>query len=412
MIDIVFCYCLRVVDYAILLYFFNKLMDTEQNWKKAVGAILFMGALQYGKDCLMDFGSFSLLIDRLIAIAFLSFYQRPWKFLNFLYACFINGIFILAMTLIVSILFHTGTIIQASMIFTMRGLWYSVIIRLFILISFILVVHPFSSLLQHIQKEAEHSMMLILSMILILFSFLYGNFQSDEHGLLYTAISSLIVIAVFYLFYHTCILSKQQEDAKLIQQSMDITSNYVTSLKEEHDEIKEIRHDIKNQLHVMATLLQQGNDEEVQTLIQQLSDDLSRSRVSISGNVYIDAVLRLKMKEYPDIQFHLDITLAEGFHMEGQDIISLLCNIIDNACEELQRVHQQEFHLLIRANHVQFLLKEENPCGEKQSLTTVKDDKFHGYGLKIIHEIVDQYDGVIEITNEDHRFRMSILLPL
>ena len=49
------------------------------------------------------------------------------------------------------------------------------------------------------------------------------------------------------------------------------------------------------------------------------------------------------MNEYQDIEFHLDIQVTKDCVIDGKYIISLLSNIIDNACEELRRIKEIDF---------------------------------------------------------------------
>ena len=53
---------------------------------------------------------------------------------------------------------------------------------------------------------------------------------------------------------------------------------------------------------------------------------------------------------------------------------------------------------------------EINTCRKNNSLTTDKTGKEHGYGLKIIREIVEKYNGMLDIEmKEEFRMEISIL---
>ena len=79
--------------------------------------------------------------------------------------------------------------------------------------------------------------------------------------------------------------------------------------------------------------------------------------------------------------------------MEDMDISALFGNILDNAIESVQKLNEQEkrlIHLSV-AKQKQFLrIRCENYCEEQlkfengMPVTTKKDRRFHGFGMKSI----------------------------
>ena len=52
-----------------------------------------------------------------------------------------------------------------------------------------------------------------------------------------------------------------------------------------------------------------------------------------------------------------------------------------------------------------------NKCSCEKS-SKVNSLSLHGMGISRIKDIVEKYDGIIEITPESEKFTVSILLPL
>ena len=49
-------------------------------------------------------------------------------------------------------------------------------------------------------------------------------------------------------------------------------------------------------------------------------------------------------------------------------------------------------------------------CSYGQVVTSKKDERFHGWGLKSVASAVEKYEGVIQHTIEDHIFQVVVSL--
>lgn len=411
MIEMAFEYTLSVIDYTYLLFFYLKLINKKWVWKKAVPAILGIAVVQYVKDSYFDFGSMSLLVDWMMVTAFLYLYAFRFSLNDYLYAMIIYGIFDFAVIFFISCAIELGFDLNNALIFGVDRIVLSVFLKLSTIGLFVLISHPLQKLHLVMDGKAENIMVLIMSLILIVFAYVF-SIAKDNSIFLYTSFLSLIMSLVFYLFYRYCLALKQKSDEKIIQHSIEITSDYVKNLEKEHNEVRKIRHDIRNKLSALEYLLNDENYNEAKDLLNELNESLDTKRVSISGNVYLDAILRQKINEYDYINFNYEIEITNDFKMEGNDLISIVSNVIDNACEELTRIQHNAFRLTIKGNSTQLMIKEENKCRYNNSLKTDKDHKIHGYGLKIIEEITIKYGGSITYQSLNDVFTISILIPL
>lgn len=410
MMEFVFEFSLSVIDYTYLLCFYNVLIGRKWKWKRAIVWILSIVCIQYIKDMNIDFGGFSSFLDDVFVITFLFLFSKNYTFKNLLYACMMNVIFTFAITFLVSLAIECNIDISNTLLFGMPRVLFSVFLKSCTILLFITLLKPMKKMQLILHDKAEYLMVFIMCSIANTFSFIYGDSQGNRSVFLYCLLLSIILIAVLYLFYNYCMNIKQQADTKLIQYSIETTMEYVGKLEKEHAEVRKIRHDMQNQLNIIYMLLKDKKYEEVNILSKQLANTVDDSKVSISENIYIDAILRQKMAQFSSINFSLDIQISKDFKMDGKDIISLLSNIIDNACEELIRNGDDSFSLKLIGNDTQFIIDEQNPCHENRTLQSSKDKKEHGFGLKIIKEIVEKQEGYMEIYNEDGMFKIHILL--
>ena len=107
--------------------------------------------------------------------------------------------------------------------------------------------------------------------------------------------------------------------------------------------------------------------------------------------------------------------------MEDMDISALFGNILDNAIESVQKLNEQEkrlIHLSV-AKQKQFLrIRCENYCEEQLKfengipVTTKKDRRFHGFGMKSIKSTAAKYGGSVTTDLKKNWFELRILIPL
>ncbi|MCI8849941.1 MAG: GHKL domain-containing protein [Erysipelotrichaceae bacterium] len=398
-----------VMDYTYLLYFYHMLIDKKWEWKKAMIGILCIAMIQFGKDMLFSFGTFSYIIDVFLVTGFLFLYAKSYNLSYYFYALLIDIIFNFSITFFVSIAIRLGIDISQTLIFGYVRIVFAMLLKSFILLVLWLSV---KFLVKHrIQDMKTETITVAITVVtLVIFNYLLGSAKDNTEILLYTVLLTLVMITNFYIFYRYSIFIKSQSEAEIINQSINITSDYVTKLQKEQENIRKIRHDMKNQLTVLSILLTDGKTQEAENILHKLCDSVDSAKGSISGNLFIDAILRQKMNEYQDIEFLLDIQVTKDCVIDGKYIISLLSNIIDNACEELRRIKETDFNLQINGNQSQMMIKAQNKCRNDIDLKTDKDKLEHGYGLKIIHEIAHKYDGNVLIDVKDGFFDIRVLL--
>ncbi len=398
-----------VIDYTYLLYFYHMLIDKKWEWKKAIIGILLISILQFCKDEILFFDMWANIVDTIIITGFLFLNSKQYLLDYYFYALLIDNIFSFSITIFVSVAIKMGIDVSQTLVFGYERIIFVILLKIFV---FFVLWCAVKFLVKHrIQDmKTETITVAITAVTLIIFNYLLGTTQDNAEILLYTVLLTLVMITNFYIFYRYSIFIKSQSEAEIINQSINITSDYVTKFQKEQENIRKIRHDMKNQLTVLSILLTDGKTQEAENILHKLCDSVDSVKGSISGNLFIDAILRQKMNEYQDIEFHLDIQVTKDCVIDGKYIISLLSNIIDNACEELRRIKETDFNLQINGNQSQMMIKAQNKCRNDINLKTDKDKLEHGYGLKIIHEIAHKYNGNVLIDLKNGFFDIRVFL--
>jgi two-component sensor histidine kinase len=192
--------------------------------------------------------------------------------------------------------------------------------------------------------------------------------------------------------------------------------------KENIESLGRLAHDLKHQI---AALRAEVDPEHAAAGFEQLEKSVQRySAQQHTGNPVLDVILTTKERTCADrgISF---TAVADGSllsNMSSMDIASLFGNAIDNAIEATSKLADPEQRLIKLAlfeqnsftvvrieNYYDSRLKKD---AEGNLRTTKRDDQHrHGFGVKSIRHIAQQYGGEVTIRTDDHWFVLTVLLP-
>lgn len=191
--------------------------------------------------------------------------------------------------------------------------------------------------------------------------------------------------------------------------------------KKNNEFIKQKCHDLKHQINIIRLEKDADRQEaylkEMEQIVKTFNADI------VTGNGVLDTILT--GKNLYCIQNDIKFTcIADGSllgFMETLDICSIFGNALDNAIEYVEKNLKSEKRLIrlrIFAQNSFLIINIENYCEEKINLedgfpvTTKKDKKTHGYGLKSIQYTVEKYGGTMTLHTENSWFIMRILVPI
>ena len=233
----------------------------------------------------------------------------------------------------------------------------------------------------------------------------------------------LCLLSFVGLIWAVVVLSHQYE---LEQRSrlLEMNQLYYESLERQQLEVRKLRHDMANHLQTRAGL----SGEEHRTYLDRLLEQPGiRRNVQYCANPVINAVLSTKSGKMAQeqIDFEYRLQVPTRMDMDSVDLSVLFANSIDNAIEACEKLPVQRRKIALQAKNEKglFVLKIENTTDQEEKMpeknasgflpqTTKKDQKLHGYGLKSIQEIVQRYEGSMEITKEDGRFVLFLYIPV
>lgn len=239
--------------------------------------------------------------------------------------------------------------------------------------------------------------------------------------------AGVMIVAVnlftYYLYYRVQENAMNQAEKKFVQQQ---AAYYVHSNKEISDywlEIRRFRHDQKQRYMLEQSYLQDKEYDKLNQFYSQnigaLSNDIVISR---TGNRLLDNILNYKaaVAHSKGITFDAKLRMAYDVDTEDAIICSLLGNLIDNAIEAVSGIEDKEIErvisLIIKISFNNLYVNISNPyAGEhirdgNDFRTTKEDAGEHGIGLKIVQNIVKNYNGIMKVKDSNGVFKVEVLV--
>lgn len=209
---------------------------------------------------------------------------------------------------------------------------------------------------------------------------------------------------------------KVQADRKNLQ----LQQNYYEELEKNQQEVRKLRHDMKNHLSVIRNLMETGEKTDAAVYLESLEKEVSVRNRLFCKNGIINAVLNTKYQQAADAKascfFH--ISLPEELFIDPISLCTIFANTIDNAIEASVKLPEEQRRISVKARIEQdsFFYEIEN---QKNNLVFEKNGKFlsdkddikeHGMGISNVREIVEKYDGMMDVFYTDELFRVVILI--
>ena len=182
---------------------------------------------------------------------------------------------------------------------------------------------------------------------------------------------------------------------------------------------RHILHDLKYEINAISHLEASPRRD---ALLGKLREIVSSYDVQLqTGYELLDLLLMEKLAgcRQDGIQYtvHADGQAVAG--MEPVELYTLLGNLLDNAIESVRQIGQPDrrfFALDIHRRANMTVIRLENYCDRPPVLegglprSSKADSERHGYGLRSVQAIVERHDGQMQLSAEEGRFVVRVML--
>lgn len=241
----------------------------------------------------------------------------------------------------------------------------------------------------------------------------------NKYSMLGLSVICLLNVSIYFLYEKISESYKERMEKVVMEQQIKMYIHQFEIIKQTQQNIKSLRHDLKNHLLLLNTYLQNEKYNEAKSYIEQMEKVVETSNEYVkTGNIEIDSLLNYKLKIVEEIGCIpiLEIDVPNESFMSDFDFTILIGNLLDNAIEALQKVEEKYLCIKLILNRGILYINISNSFDGKlyqkgkKFLSIKKDKEQHGIGLSNIEKIVNKYEGTMKISKSNNIYITNIIL--
>ena len=214
-------------------------------------------------------------------------------------------------------------------------------------------------------------------------------------------------------------LFSQQYETDVIEQQNKAYLNQLHLMQESQMKIRFLKHDMKNHIINMQSLLSAEKYDQLKDYLAETNDYIYSNNVIIdSGNETIDSVLNYKLAplENNSVEKSYHVVLPEQILISSFDLNIVICNLIDNALEALSLLGENDekkitIDIVYKQGYIKILVGNSfDGIIHKDKRTRKNDEINHGIGLKSVQNIAEKYGGLLKTDVSDNWFETSVIM--
>lgn len=257
----------------------------------------------------------------------------------------------------------------------------------------------------------------------IIFSYNKSNASIDLS--VFSLVASLGVlystIVMFFLFDSVGEKAMMKIQLSLLQQQNNYQLKHYKELEMFQVESRHIYHDMKNHFICIENFIDCHQYDNASNYINKITEIIkSKKPVVTTHNPVIDSLLNAKISiaQSYGILVSNTIELPSYVTLEPIDISIIIGNSFDNAIEACNRVivGDKTIHIILAYKKGVLYYNILNTTNghllfnKGRYLTSKKDKSSHGLGLVSIQNVVDKYNGSMEINHNNNMFDLSLTI--
>lgn len=210
--------------------------------------------------------------------------------------------------------------------------------------------------------------------------------------------------------------------ADLECKNLQLQKNYYEELEHSQNQIHKFRHDMNHHLSVVGNLLNDGNLSEAKEYFSSILGHMQTPNRKFCQNSVVNAVINAKyqLMMNTSIDTFLNIDIDKMMFIDDVSLCTIFANTLDNAIEACRKIKdpaKRKLELKCRYTengYFSFELTNSkvNEITQKKGrfLSDKEDQSAHGIGISSVKEIVDQYNGTLDISYDSEWFKVVILI--
>ena len=274
---------------------------------------------------------------------------------------------------------------------------------------------------------------------------MYMNDMVPEYDIVEIVIQIILLAAIMSMLWLYQKLkqeqAKKQSDRLLLQEVKSMRA-HVGEVERLHDDLRGLRHDMKNHISVLRGLMERGAYGQAQAYLDSMgrsytgeagkagavyagkqpeekeAEKEDREPDIMTGNPVTDIILaehRRRIME-AEMVFEADFHYPDSAAVDAFDLSVILDNALTNALEaapqggqiRIRSFREHQAYLIVIENTFEGELAGRSADG--LLMTTKQPAEEHGFGLRHIKTVVERYHGAMTIEQKGDTVVLSLML--
>lgn len=300
----------------------------------------------------------------------------------------------------------------------------------------VLLLYVFKIVLSGLQKEEirlNRSEWVLIAFVFtvsifigVFLNLIHLNADVDTEEKLYIVFSVAGLFAINITTYYMVVKLSANNNAlkqvELLELNRNYQQQYIDNIGLQYETIKKIRHDINNNYGVIYMLLKEEKIEDAKSFIKENIDAVENIDFMMkTSNQIINAIINAKSTEAKTLGIKVVcMSVSEFDGVSDLDLCNLLGNMFDNAIRACIQAENENKYIelkIIKEDRYYTISMKNTVGGDFKQLkspvlpeTTKKDKENHGYGLKIVKDIAEKYNGLSDFYVQDEYFYNVVML--
>lgn len=245
--------------------------------------------------------------------------------------------------------------------------------------------------------------------------------------IMYVAVHISIFLMVVFIVYIKSTNERMGQLLKSEKLLKEMQVNHYKQLLRKEENTRKYRHDMKNHLLYLQTLLTKDWIEESKTYLNQMQGmvDNVQQVYYVTGNDMVDTIMNYYLGMLPeDADVLISGKIPIQFDIEEIDVCTIFSNLFQNVVEEICGHDLEEAKVEIYINkgreYVQYEIRNTTYIREnikrneknKLPLTSKLDKENHGMGMENVKMTVQRNRGMFSWSHVENVFCVKVVLPI
>lgn len=224
----------------------------------------------------------------------------------------------------------------------------------------------------------------------------------------------------YYLYYVLVREHRESASMKAMQAKLTQDLEFYRRSETVTRDYRSLRHELKNHIALMEALLREEEYDKLQRYFREYAGKITPALAEFRcPNPLVSSIISHQMNTARAAGVTLDVVAAvpETLGIADDDLCSLLSNLLDNAVEACLRAGGDTVRATLHTDKGCLFITVTNPMSgdvlkENPDLHSTKEQPSHGFGIPIIRQIAEKYDGFVTFHGADGWFTADVMVYL